>query len=296
MTTGSRERGWKAMAKTLEEKLNEIGLWLNSARLRNNDSGTHLERCPKCQGSGWEIYQKRTPWGAMNDYARKCECGAYAESVIQSRLEFAQIPEKYKISSIDNFDCGRYTDPGNAKAAKGILGIISKWLDGFSSGMEARGKGLYLYSKTRGSGKTRMAAAIANEFARNKNKSVRFATSQKILDEIRATWDKESAVTERELARELIKTDLLIVDDFGTGFGTGEQKDWINHKFFGIVNDRYMGDKVTVFTSNEEIGKLNCDERIKSRIREMAFEIPFPEEDVRVRIAKKDMEEMMGAV
>lgn len=271
-------------------------LWLKSTERseKGEDSDgevVYSEKCPKCHGTGWELYLKMVPWGQEYEYARKCDCGAYAKSIIKNRLEFANIPEKYKHSTFANFDRDIYKNPQNVKDIKGIYNIILKWLGSVDGN---KGKGLYLYSRTKGSGKTRMAAAISNEFINSKNKSVRFATSQRILDEIKSTWDRDSAISENELIKGLTKADVLVIDDFGTGFGTDKQKDWINNKFFAIVNDRYFNEQITIFTSNEDINHLNCDERIKSRIKEMAFEIPFPEEDVREHIAKSDLLNMMG--
>ncbi len=78
------------------------------------------------------------------------------------------------------------------------------------------GMGLYLYSKAKGSGKTRMAASLANEIMEKHDTGVKFATSLNILAEIRRTFDNNSQYTESQLLDALVMAEVLIIDDFGT--------------------------------------------------------------------------------
>ena len=159
--------------------------------------------------------------------------------------------------------------------------------------MQERGMGLYLYSETKGSGKTKMAAGIANELILERKIRARFATSLQILDEIKASWDRQAGMSESGLLASLSAVPVLVIDDFGT---EQQEKPWINEKFYQIINSRYIDKKVTVITSNAALNALKYDERITNRIKEKVFQIPFPEESVRDIIAKKNTGELVRGI
>lgn len=153
--------------------------------------------------------------------------------------------------------------------------------------------GLYLYSNTKGSGKTRMAVSVANELIYDKKIQVKFATSLQILNEIKASWNKDgSQISESKLMNFLSTTEILIIDDFGVE----KFHDWIDEKFNDIINYRYSNKKITIFTSNIKLDALRYDDRIISRIKERTFQIPFPEESVRDIIAGWNMNELIAGI
>ena len=122
-----------------------------------------------------------------------------------------------------------------------------------------------------------VATALANELINKHHKFVKFATSLDILDEIRATYNKDNDETEDTLLKDLSRADILVIDDFGTERAT----DWAGEKFYQIVNKRYINNKITIYTSNYDLTKLRYDDRITNRIREKSYIIHFPEESVR---------------
>lgn len=155
------------------------------------------------------------------------------------------------------------------------------------------GKGLYIYSDAKGSGKTRMAASIANELMKNHNIKVKFATSSKIVQEIKGTWDKESRTcTQNELISALSTAEVLIIDDFGIE----KIADFVNENFYNIINERYNSNKITIYTSNYALPNLPYEDRIKSRVKEKTFILHFPEESVRDYIADKDNADMINGL
>lgn len=90
------------------------------------------------------------------------------------------------------------------------------------------GMGLYFYSNCKGSEKTRMVTSIANELIYEQNMSVKFATSVQIINEIKASWDKEEGMSEHQLLDDLAKAEVLITDDFGME----TVRDWIAEKIY----------------------------------------------------------------
>ena len=160
--------------------------------------------------------------------------------------------------------------------------MVRWYLDNLAENVK-EGKGLYFWSETKGSGKTMVAAALANELINIHHKYVKFATSLDILDEIKATFNRHDD-EESRLLRDLVHAEFLIIDDFGTERVT----DWAGEKFYQIVNKRYINQKVTFYTSNCDLRQLKYDDRITNRIRERSYIIHFPEESVREYKARLD--------
>lgn len=210
---------------------------------------------------------------------------------MSSRLSFANIPESFKEVRMSNFVETVYKDANNQNKIHTAVKAIKYWLDNFEA-MKGRGMGLYLYSETKGSGKTRMAVSIANELIYEKKIQVKFSTSLQILSEIKASWGRDREYSESKLLDFLCTTKILIIDDFGTE----QAKDWIGERFYQIINNRYVDKKITIFTSNSRLDLLKYDDRITNRIKERTFQIPFPEESVRDIIAKQNMMELVNGI
>ncbi len=252
-----------------------------------NDCLTNDDECPICHGTGWE----EIPDEGQGIY-RECKCGLRQRQIMKSRLSFASIPESFKDVRISNFDETVYKDTDSQNKIHTVVKAIKYWFDNFDT-MQERGMGLYLYSETKGSGKTRMAVSIANELIYDKHIQVKFATSLQILNEIKASWDKQDRkYSESKLLDFLCTSKILIIDDFGTE----QSKDWIGERFYQIINSRYVDKKITIFTSNSRLDLLKCDDRITNRIKERIFQIPFPEESVRDIIANQNMNELIAGI
>lgn len=211
---------------------------------------------------------------------------------MNSRLSFANIPESFKGVRISNFYETVYNGANSQNKIHTAVKAIKYWLNDFEA-MHGRGMGLYLYSETKGSGKTRMAVSIANELIYEKHIQVKFATSLQILNEIKASWDKQDReYSESKLLDFLCTSEILIIDDFGIE----QAKDWVGERFYQIINSRYVDKKITIFTSNSRLDLLKYDDRITNRIKERTFQIPFPEESVRDIIARQNMFELANGI
>lgn len=248
---------------------------------------TTTDVCPICHGEEW-IPVKIDGI----DYMKPCECRERA--IMERRLKFANLPDAFCGMKLNSFRTDVYRKPESKALIATACKTVKCYLDNFEDMREA-GMGLYLYSQTKGSGKTRMVAGIANELM--KKYSVRFAGSTTILKEIKRSWDREkqkkwdqdAPMSESQLLDELSRVEILIIDDFGTESAA----EWINDRFYQIINDRYVNGKVTIFTSNESIDNLKYDDRITNRIKERTYQISFPEESVRDYIAEKNKNDMI---
>ena len=272
----------------LEDELERMKRDLSQKRLQPGsaqtltDSTVSTDVCPKCNGSGWIYYTENG-----YEYGRKCEC--WDKMVASRRLQFAELPEAFKDVKLRSFSLSVY----KTIESRNLIAVASKtvtyYLTNFED-MQGRGMGLYLHSTTKGSGKTRMAVGIANELL--KSHQVKFAGSTTIIKEIKRTFNNkpgDDGETESQLLDSLAAVEILIIDDFGTETPTN----WVNDKFYQIINDRYVGRKVTIFTSNESLNDLNYDDRITNRIKERTYQIAFPEESVREYIAEKNNQDLI---
>jgi len=239
--------------------------------------------CPECNGSGWIYYTENG-----YEYGRKCDC--WDKMVASRRLKFAELPEAFRDVKLSSFSLTVYKTIESrnviAVAAKGV----KYYLDNFEA-MQGQGMGLYLWSQAKGSGKTKMAVGIANELL--KKHQVKFVGSTTIIKEIKRTFDKkpyDDGETSSQLLDSFAAVEILIIDDFGTESPTK----WVNDQFYQIINDRYVGRKVTIFTSNAALNGLEYDERITNRIKERTYQIAFPEESVRDYIAEKNNQELIN--
>lgn len=206
---------------------------------------------------------------------------------MNGKLSFANIPMIYNGLTLSDFDSKWYQNADQDTAEK-VKKIFRYYINNYFD-IEP-GMGLYLFSKTKGTGKTRLVSILANELIK-KDIDVKFATSGKILDEIKKTWEGNYDYTESKLMNELTQVDVLIIDDFGVE----RAKDWRNEKFYNIINERYMSKRTTIFTSNyslDDLERNGYDSRIISRIKEICYIIPFPGDSVRDAKAKDNQMEL----
>ena len=110
-----------------------------------------------------------------------------------------------------------------------------------------------------GTGKTHLAAAIANQ--RDKNgESPMFVLVPDLLDHLRATFNPNSSVRYDRLFDQVKSSSLLVLDDLGTQSATP----WAREKLYQILNHRYNAQLPTIITSAQKIDEI--DPRIRSRM------------------------------
>ena len=146
---------------------------------------TISDKCPfhKCNGDGLVGYiflengEEVERWG-------NCEClGVQNQPKIRKQ---AKIPLEFKDCTVNGFDTSLYQDQVTAKAAKKAAGnFVLKFIS-----FKQQGKGLYLYSKKKGSGKTRLACSIANALIQTQSIQVKFLRTLDLLDMIKDTYKK----------------------------------------------------------------------------------------------------------
>lgn len=229
-------------------------------------------------------------WGYDKDgIMRAGLCKCELERIEDNRIQFAQIPQEFIKQTVKSFKIDCY----NKQESKGLATMAKKIATNYIRDFEEikeDGQGLYFYSNTKGSGKSRLAVSVGNELIKGKVKNVRYVTTLDLFAEIRSTFGKESEKTESGIMEEMKEVDLLILDDVGVDAKTS---DWANGILYQIIDYRMTKKRITIFTSNVPVSRLNYDERTVSRIENMAMQIKMPEESVRSEIAKNKNVEMM---
>ncbi|MDE6233828.1 MAG: ATP-binding protein [Lachnospiraceae bacterium] len=199
----------------------------------------------------------------------------YAETVENMSVESGEyrrsrslIPKKYAGVRGYQFDWGLYkTDVTKEKNLTNSFTVMYQYF-------AESGKGLYIYSSTKGSGKTMLACCLGNEIVERYNTSLKFVTVLDLLEMAKRGYNGQES---KKRMDELYFSGILIIDDLGTEM----KKDWIDSVLFHLVDYRYTNRKVTIFTSNIEIDSLKLDERIINRINEMCIPLHIPEKSIR---------------
>lgn len=120
-----------------------------------------------------------------------------------------------------------------------------------------------------GSGKTHLAAAIANHRAQ-RGHPVIFVTAADLLDHLRATFSPDSLVRYDKRFDEIKTAPLLVLDDLTLESATP----WAREKLFQLIDYRHTANLPTVITTAIKLDKL--DERFKSRLLDESLSLVQP--------------------
>ena len=120
------------------------------------------------------------------------------------------------------------------------------------------GRGIWLYGGF-DTGKTYLAAAILKTL-QSEGVLCTFTTMERILEELKATYNNAATATEQGVMASYAKTDCLILDDF-TGIKSSKRgaENWAADRFCEIIKRRYEQHLPTVITSRRSIKELATD-------------------------------------
>lgn len=120
------------------------------------------------------------------------------------------------------------------------------------------GIGLFIHSKAESSGKTYLAAIIANELMKRYDANIKFVKAVNFFSELKRNIGNNSDPYARSSALDsAIKSGILVIDDLGAG----QQSDYISDLIYEIVSKRVNDNKVTIFTSKRSLGDLKYYDR-----------------------------------
>ncbi|HHV32213.1 MAG TPA: ATP-binding protein [Clostridiales bacterium] len=135
-----------------------------------------------------------------------------------------------------------------------------------------------------GTGKTHLAAAIANKLIKELY-TVMFGNITDIITLVKSTYSKDSEVSEMQVIQTLTQdVDLLVIDDLGKEYSSKNT----NTVLYQIINRLYEDEKPIIITTNYNSEQLKSKfgergEAIVSRITEMTVPIIMTGEDWRLK-------------
>lgn len=198
------------------------------------------------------------------------------------RKERSMIPFEFKDKEFKDFDWNKYSGHNVGEARE----LTANFLKEFERFRE-NGMGLYIYSGTKGSGKTLLASLILNEISRRYAVNTKFVT---VLDFIEMT--KKGFNDSDGEVKMIYNAAVLVLDDLGVQMS----KEWINSSLYQLINHRYNNKLVTIYTSNIKYTDLKIDDRIVDRIDATTYFLSVPEVPVRHQMKQAEKDKLMGEV
>ena len=123
-------------------------------------------------------------------------------------------------------------------------------------------EGWLVLSGEYGSGKTHLAAAMAN-YREEQGDTALFVVVPDLLDHLRAAFSPNSPVSYDRRFEEVRTAPFLVLDDLGTQSATP----WAQEKLFQILNYRYVARLATVITTTQR--REEMEPRLRSRMEDM---------------------------
>ncbi len=214
-------------------------------------------------------------------YHRQCKCDREREEqrkAEEKAMEIRRMKERCFETSRNLMNCSfeRIDDPKRKEVV-----VAKNFVDEFES-MYKDNVGLIFHGNA-GSGKTYLAACIANRVIEKYMVSVKMRNIPEIVNDIETGGFD---IDKTEYYNRLANVRLLILDDFGIERHT----EYVNEMVYQIINTRYEKKRPTIISTNipiEVIMEGGADiskERIYSRIREMCIPVKVAGVDRRTEI------------
>lgn len=172
------------------------------------------------------------------------------------RSATAQLPERFARASFDDF---KVTQPKQKVALEQCRDYVERFNEHLASG-----RCLVLLGNV-GTGKTLLVSAMCNAL-QNHRYNIIYTTVMNLFREVRATWQKDSPVSEEEVFNRYTSADLLVLDEVGVQTGSVNEQVLI----YEIANRRYNRLRPMVVVSNCDPDELKrvLGFRVYDRLRE----------------------------
>lgn len=226
-------------------------------------------KCPLCQDRGILL---------EGDVAFPCSCMNIRK--LENQFRTARISRDLKKCRFADFRYDYYLsedDQTHRESAVKAIRAAQNFVDECRKNPNALG---IMFTGPVGSGKTFLAAAIANELMESQHQ-VLFLVVPDLLDELRATFKSE--VNEFDLLDTARTIPILILDDLGAHNYT----DWTRNRLYSIINYRMNEQLPTIITSNLTLEEMEeyLGVRTTSRIIQATriFRLTVPK-DIRLQL------------
>lgn len=206
--------------------------------------------CPRCHFDGrhsQDLDQRSKATGIQRD------------RLLNERLLDAGIPERFRACTLSNWSADA---PAQVQALAACCGFVEAFDENFSVGRSAMLLG------TVGTGKTHLGTAMLQAVIRQHAHAGLhglYATAGSIIRDVKATFGNRGR-TEADIYDDLIRPDLLVIDEVGVQHGT----DFERQVLFEVINGRYEKIKPTIVVSNLGVTELRqcLGDRAVDRLRD----------------------------
>ena len=198
--------------------------------------------CPICGKE--KTWRKGNILGSIIRVPIMCQCEVDLEEEIKRKeeakakqerisriLALSNLGERFKNASFDSWIRNPVTD--------NCFNAIKAYADSFNKNTHT---GYCIYGRA-GNGKSHLAAALVNTVIKRGYTAVFFEVPD-LFTQIKATYNGEG--DESKILRSLSICDLLVLDDAGAE----RPSEWVQEKFYQIINTRYKNNLPLVITTN----------------------------------------------
>ena len=204
---------------------------------------TPVYECPDCKDTGYID-------------GKKCHC--FKQSMISLLYEQCNIPEMLQTENFNNLSYEYYEGEDLARF-KNAVNTCRNFVKNFNSDYH----NLFFYG-TVGTGKSFLSGCVAKELIESGHSVIYFSATGLFDLLSKNSFDYKNREELRETYADLYQCDLLIIDDLGTEL----TNQFVTSQLFALLNERHMGKKATIISTNLSLEELRnrYSERIFSRI------------------------------
>lgn len=261
------------LAAYVEERATAVGEVAIPVNRHEKHGADAANECPKCGGAGY--FRLDVPVGHPQfGKTVPCDCK-------EREREVTRYSEQRSLSNLDHFvDCTFESFDKDVPGTREAFVQAKQYSETYEPVW-------IVFFGGYGSGKTHLAAAIANA-AHRQQMTVLFTVVPDLLDQLRAAYDPKRGTSFDDTFSAIREVGVLVLDDLGTENTTP----WAREKLFQIINYRAMQHLPLIVTSNNirpdqkhGIEFPGIDERIASRLSDvrMVRHVHIPAGDYRKR-------------
>ncbi len=226
-----------------------------------NSIGIKTELTPACLICDDMGYLTRDVPVDHPDFGKSFPCQCQVDKLRVQREKTARALSALETFATKTFETFETTRPGLSADQQSAL-VRAYQLSGSFANAPS---GWLLLTGSYGSGKTHLAAAIANYRVSYFNEQAMMITAPDLLDHLRSTYGPTSEIAYDALFDRIRNTPLLVLDDLGAESPTP----WAREKLYQLLNHRHSQGLPTVITTNSDIDVM--DGRIRSRLTDQSL-------------------------
>ena len=187
----------------------------------------------------------------------------------------SNVPYEFANKGIKEFNTSLYN---NTKFAEDSLRAACTYIRKFKE----LNTNLYIYSKSAGSGRTKLGCLILNEIMKRYNMPGKYILMPILINDLKKQIKQDDPYNQKNSLRSAIDTPLLVLDDLGDEVNS--KNGWIDEVLLRILNEREKSKSLTIYISRFTPDQLKYNKSMISRIKN-AVTIELPGENIRENFA-----------